>query len=181
MLSGWKVSSFRANDSELAPQFNGLTGAHIPNGFYRYELTGPGTRPGWIPTLGGRVSVSGMEKFLVLTATREVRDGFSTDRALPSSFVIRGKIEPMPPTDQNSDPVRIHIHHIVGPWSNLDVKVDPDGAFRIYEPLAGPYLLTVIRGTEVLHVEPVLFAQDYISTSFAIKIGDKTPTVTRVH
>jgi len=75
MLSDWKVSNFKANDSELAPQFTGLTGTHIPTGLYRYVLTGSGTRPGWIPRLGGQVSVSVMEKFLVLTATREVRDG----------------------------------------------------------------------------------------------------------
>jgi hypothetical protein len=86
----------------------------------------------------------------------------------------------MPPTDQNSDPVRIHIHHIVGPWSNLDVKVDPDGAFRIYEPPTGLCVLSVIRGAEVLHVEPVFFAQGITSTAFVLKIEDKPRPVMRV-
>jgi len=39
-LSGWKVGSFKARESELASQCSGLTGVRIPRGSYRYVLTG---------------------------------------------------------------------------------------------------------------------------------------------
>jgi len=77
----------------------------------------------------------------------------------------------MPTFAGNFDPVRIHIHPI-NPWSNVDVKVDPSGEFRIYEGLSGLCVLTVLRGEEVLHVEPIIF-QSFHSASFVLRIADK--------
>ena len=183
-LLGWKVSSFKANDREVAPMFTGLTGTQIPTGFYRYALTGNPVSRGslasdWTPTLSGQIEVFRKEKFVVRTATQDVLSGIAIDRALPISFVIRGKIEPMPPHSENADPVRIHIHHL-NPWSDVDVRVDPSGDFRIYEAPRGLCVLTVIRGAEVLHVEPVFFGQDSRSASFVLRIADKPLSVIRV-
>ena len=135
-LSGWKVTSFKDHDNEVAAQFSGLTGTQIPRGFYQYVLTRtvPFVRANWTPTL-------------------------------------HGKVEPMPTFAGNFDPVRIHIHPI-NPWSNVDVKVDPSGEFRIYEGLSGLCVLTVLRGEEVLHVEPIIF-QSFHSASFVLRIADK--------
>src|SRR5262245_1285732 len=59
-LPGWKVTTFRSNDKDLASQFGGLTARGVPTGVYRYVLTGPTVSRGsiasaWTPTLGGQV------------------------------------------------------------------------------------------------------------------------------
>jgi hypothetical protein len=178
-LPGWKVTSFKNNNSEAGSQFSGLTGTQIPRGFYQYVLTRtvPFVRAGYTPTLTGKVELLQPEKFVVRTATNDVLTGMSFDRG-PNSFVIRGKIEPMPSLAGNFDPLRIHIHPI-NPWSNVDVSVDPTGEFRIYEGLSGLCVLTVLRGEEVLHVEPVIF-QNFHSASFVLRIADKPHPVLRV-
>src|SRR5579871_4372468 len=61
-LSGWKVSSFKANDKQVAALFSGLTGKQIPAGFYEYQLVGPAVSrqpiaSDWTPTLGGKIEV----------------------------------------------------------------------------------------------------------------------------
>jgi hypothetical protein len=38
-LPGWKVTSFKDHDNEVASQFSELTGTQIPRGFYEYVLT----------------------------------------------------------------------------------------------------------------------------------------------
>jgi hypothetical protein len=109
-LAGWQVKSFKAGSRELASQFVGLTGTKIPAGFYQYVLTGPPvSRPDWIPTLGGKVEAYRAEKFVVRTATMEDLSGVAIDDALPASFVIMGRIEPAPPTDNAGEPLRVNI------------------------------------------------------------------------
>ena len=121
------------------------------------------------------------EEFIVQTATDDVLAGISIDRdATPSSFVIRGKIEPMPAQIEASDPLRINFHSPVPPWSDVDVMVDTNGGFGIYHEFRGLWVLTVMRGAEVLHVEPVFFAQKRQPASFVLKIGSKPLTVLRV-
>jgi hypothetical protein len=101
------------------------------------------------------------------------------DWALPASFVITGKIEPAPPPDDGGEPLRIHIHHL-NPWSDLDVKIDEDGRFRIYDYPSGACVLSVIRGPKVIHVQAVYFAQRSHSTSFILRIGDTATPMLRV-
>jgi len=129
------------------------------------------------------IRVSSTESFTVLTANRFVLEPGPHDSPVPSSFVIRGKIEPMPAAGQIPDPVRIHIDRIVRTidWFVSDVQIDPDGAFGIYEPLNGLFVLSVILGTEELDVEPVFFAQGITSTSFVLKIDDKPHPAMLVH
>jgi len=178
-LDGWKVSSFKTGQTELAARFSGLTSKQIPTGFYEYVLSGISVRPDWTPTIGGHVEVLQAERFLVLTATRDLLSGLSIDRTLPASFVIRGKIEPMPLSGQNSEIVRINIHHM-NPWRDINVRVDPSGDFRLFEPPTGLCLLTIFRGAEILHVEPVIFAQDFRKTSFVLRIPEKPRPVLRI-
>jgi hypothetical protein len=84
----------------------------------------------------------------------------------------------MPSFAGNFDPLRIHIHPI-NPWSNVDVSVDPTGEFRIYQGLSGLCVLTVLRGEEVLHVEPIIF-QNFHSASFVLRIADKPHPILHV-
>lgn len=185
-LAGWRVTAFKSTSIDVASQFVGLAGSRIPTGFYQYTLTGPtvsrgSIAPAWIQTLGGRVEVLRPEEFVVATATDDVLSGMSIDRAAPPfSFAIAGKIEPVPPQTRSSDPVRINLHSPIPPWSDIDVRVDSNGEFRIHHALVGLWVLTVMRGEEVLHVEPVLFRAQPQSTSFVLRIGDKPRSVLRV-
>ena len=184
VLSGWKVTSFKSNTNEVASQFTGLIGKRIPVGFYQYVLTGVTvSRLGspWTPSLRGRVEVFRPEEFVVKTATNAFLAGFAADSwPPPFSFVIQGKIDPMPARTESSDPVRINIHSPVPPWSDVDVLVDPNGEFRIFRAFDGLWVLTVMQGKEILHVEPVFFAQKRRPVSFVLRIGDKPRPVLRV-
>ena len=103
-LSGWKVTSFKEHDKDFAANFKGLTGADVGWGVYDYELAGPSVRQRildteriWTPKLTGRTFVDHAGNFVVVTADYETLGGFAIDGVLPQPFVIRGKIEPMPP------------------------------------------------------------------------------------
>jgi len=185
-LSGWKVTKFKKHDRDFAVGFKGLTGADVDWGVYDYELSGPSvtqrildTERVWTPKLTGRTSVGDAENFVVVTADYETLGGLAIDGILPQPFVIRGKIEPMPPQSELTEPVRIQLHSIFDSASDLDIQVDSSGEFRIYRALGGLCLLTVIQGTSVLHVQPVFFEQGIHSTSFALKI-DSPPALVRV-
>src|SRR5437763_363052 len=83
-LAGWKVSAFKSNTKENAPQFSGLVGKQIATDFYRYVLTGPTVTSGvaspWTPSLAGQIEVFRPEVFVVRTATNDVLTGISIDR-----------------------------------------------------------------------------------------------------
>lgn len=76
------------------------------------------------------------------------------DTATPVGFVIRGRLEPVPPASSTTVWIRLSPVHA---RESIDVDVDASGEFRIYKPLAGLYVLMVIRGFEVLNLQPVLF------------------------
>jgi hypothetical protein len=183
-IPGWKVSSFKSGRRDATSLFTGLTGKQIPMGFYKYELTAPSVKTAagadWTPTLSGEAQVLRSEIFVVTTATNDVLTGGSFDVGAPPTFVIRGKVEPMPPVSEDSDPVRINIHRILPHWEEVDVKVDPNGDFRIYVPVGGLCTLSVIRGSEILHVEPVFFGQGFRSSSLVVRIGQKPLSVMQV-
>ncbi len=180
VLPNWKVSTFSSSgEGDLSQEFEGLASTQIPFGFYDYRLTGKPPRPNYVPELIGRIQVQSPEKFVVRTATPEVIGGFTADFARPRSFVIRGRIEPMPLLTPDPDPVRVNIHPM-NPWSDVDVKVDPNGEFRIYEALTGLCILTVRRGAEVLYVRPAIFERGFRSGTLVLRIGDKPLDLLRV-
>lgn len=57
----------------------------------------------------------------------------------------------------------------------MDLEVDRSGEFHIYQPLLGRYLLSVIRGTEVLHVQLTSFEGGRLPLSFVVKLLDDVP------
>jgi hypothetical protein len=174
-LPGWKVTSFKSGSRDAASMFKGLTATQVPTGIYQYVLSGPTVSrqaaSDWKPTLSGQVEVLRPESFVVKTATRDLLSGYSIDRILPWNFVIRGKIEPLPKDSQNSGPLRINIHPL-NLWSDIDVPVDSNGEFRIFTPPSGICAVTVIKGTEVLHIQAISFDQDFHPASFALKLSD---------
>ena len=181
-LSGWKVSAFK-NNRDLSSRFTGLLGNQIPAGFYRYTLTGPASspiNPSWALALGGQIQVWRREEFVLVTATPDVLAGAALDTmGPPFSFVIRGKIQPPAQPADTAEPLRINLHRPIPSGSDIDLPVDASGEFRIYREPDGLWIATVIRGTEVLGVQPIFFAQQHRPASFALTISDH-PTVIRV-
>jgi hypothetical protein len=182
-LPGWKVTSFSSGSRDAASMFKGLTATQVPTGFYQYVLSGPTVSrqlaPDWTPTLGGKVEVNRPESFVVKTATGDILSGGAIDRMLPLNFVIRGRIEPAPADSQNSEPLRINIHPL-NPWSDIDVPVDSNGEFRIFTAPRGICAVTVIRGTEVSHIQAISFDQDFHPTSFVLKLGEPATALLHV-
>jgi hypothetical protein len=103
----------------------------------------------------------------------------SVDNAPPPGFFARGRIEPMPTSVPNGEPLWIRLSPVHGK-ERLDVSLDSSGEFRIYEPLVGRYLLTVIRGGDVLYVQQVLFDEDLVRQDFIIKLPKEPPLILRI-
>ena len=184
-LSDWKVTKFkpRNSDKDFAAQFTGLVAASVPRGFYEYRLAGPVVKRGglsdWTPRVDGRVDLYSLPEYLeVRTVFEDMLNGVAFDSMRPYSFVIRGKIDPMPPAALAADPLRVHVNAL-DHWSGVDVLVDPNGEFRIYQSLSGRYILTVIRGSEVLGVRLAVFSQSN-STSFTLSLDEKSDSVIQV-
>jgi hypothetical protein len=62
----------------------------------------------------------------------------------------------------------------------LDVAVDRSGEFHIFAPLAGRYLLIVVRGDEVLDVRQVSFNVGEHLEDLIIKLPSRPPEILQV-
>jgi hypothetical protein len=182
-LPGWKVKTFSAPWIDLSSKFTGLVGSSIPFASgYRYAVIGPtikrtGGGRDWTPSVEGQVNVDCPERLVVVTPS-EGDLGWAAERhALPVSFAIRGTIERIPAGD-NSNPLRLKLHSAIR-HSDLDIAVDPDGRFRIYDDMSGLWIATILRGDEVLIVQPVFFDQGRSGT-LTLKIRDDPYPVLRV-
>ena len=182
-LAGWKVTAFKSNKDDLAPRFTELTGTSIPSGSYRYSLTGPtvnrGSAPPWTPSIGGVLSVSRPQEFVLRTVQDDLLIGGAADRKLPPPAPVEGRIDPIP-SAVGANPVRINLHSLIPLVSDVNVLVDAQGKFHIFGGIEGLWMLTVVRGTEVLHSQPVLFAKAGRHASFVLKIGPQPVPTLRV-
>jgi hypothetical protein len=166
------IDIYRKRD--LVQRFSGLQGTEIPYGFYDYRL-----RPSNSPLgdeIPGRVTVNRPESLFVISLTEPLIHGVAVDRATPHDFVILGRLEPMPPIAPSLEPIRVRLSPIHG-REHLDLEVDHSGEFRIYKRMVGRYVLSVIRGTEVIHIQLMSFEQSRLPLSFVIKLVDKDPIV----
>jgi hypothetical protein len=187
-LPAWKVTMFKSADQDHTNQFDGLRANRIPVSFnaYAYILTGPPVSRAplaspWTPSASGKAWVSRSEEFVVVTVKDSELQGFSIDRVGPPfSFSIRGKLDGMRTQSNEADPVRINLHSPIPGLSDIDVLVSRTGEFQIFQALHGVWVLSVIRGGEVLHVEPVHFGQQYRSTSFVVRIESAARPLLRV-
>src|SRR5579864_3595581 len=163
---------------EMASHFRGLRGTQIPYGMYSYVLKRQ-LHGGEEAALAGRVSSDRPENLIVITANPEFLFGASIDRAIPYGFVIRGRLQPAPSHKPPAEPVWIRLYPIFG-TPRLDITVDPSGEFRIFEPLAGQYVLTVIQGEEILHVRQVVFEEGLQLEDLVVNLSEKSAPVLHV-
>jgi hypothetical protein len=173
-----KVQSFQERyRDDLASHFRGLQGTRIPPGVYSYELARPfGTKDDGIK---GAVAVFIPEVLIVVPVRRAFVPGVSVDKGLPVGFFARGRIEPMPARLPDAEPLWVRLSPVH--WTQrLDVSVDASGEFRIYEPLTGRYLLTVIRGRDILYVQQILFDADLQRQDFVVRLPKEPPSIVRV-
>jgi hypothetical protein len=169
-----KVSFFNEAGKDLIAQFHGLRGTQIPYGTYTYGLKclGGATNP---VLTQGIASVSTAEVLVVVPVRRSPIAGVAVDGAAPRRFVMRGRIEPMP-TSSMERHMWIRLSPVYQKGS-LDISVDPTGEFRIYTPLIGLYLLTVICDDGILDVQQISFENGLPLKSFTVKLPPDRPSV----
>jgi hypothetical protein len=163
---------------EYAYRFEGLKGTRLPHGNYIYLLRR--NEPGLPDDLvSGKVAIDEPE-VLLLIRTKRVPDDPHISHDDNGPFVTyRGKLDPMPPPGESGEPVWIKLTSVE---SNLhkEVGVDPSGEFRIYDWLFGNYILSVIRGGEVLHVQPITFESWLPPPPFVVKMPPTPPSMMRL-
>jgi len=181
--NGFTVPEFHVDrfadghDVDLSSRFQDLRAPHVPYGSYSYKLKRTlGARD---VMLQGRTYIALPEQLIVVRLDKQTLLGMSIDRAIPREFVIRGKIQPMPAPEASSEPVWVRLLPVFG-IVHMDVDVNATGDFRIYEPLSGPYVLNVIRGDQVLHVQQVVFEDGLRLEDFVVNLSQGPAQVLHV-
>jgi len=170
---GYAVESCRVDRFEgrrhgdMTSHFNGTRGTQIPYDIYSYTLKRVGSVQGTVEVFSPEVLVTVPSSRALLVA------GVSAEMAMPAGYITRGKIDPMPPEKSEIDPIWIRLSPIHGD-RKIDVSVDPSGNFRIYDWLYGRYVLSVIQGNDVLHVQPITFNLG-VRPMFFVRLLDQPP------
>ena len=86
----------------------------------------------------------------------------------------------MPQQQAEGETLRVRLTPVFG-GLQVDVNVDKSGEFRIYDFLKGRYLLSVIRGPEVLDVQQVSFDQSIRGAAFVVKLSGNLTPILHVH
>jgi hypothetical protein len=168
----WDLKSFTSGDHNIANLFRDLK-AVIPYGTYTYRIASRGWPERYVV---GTLSLHLPEHVVVIPTDQAYQTGIAIDRTVPAGFVITGRISPAPEKDGRT---RVHLSSTTG-GACFDVKVDESGEFRVYEPVVGPYTLTLISGAEILHIQQVVFEQGLHSATFSIALPESRPAVIRV-
>jgi hypothetical protein len=167
-VEGCRVEHFAGRDrADLSARFRGLQGTQIPWGLYNFSLNRP-LGNGREGIGSGRITVTVGEMFFVFQAGADLLRGVAADGTFSPKFFIKGRIDPMPPV--KSEPVWIRLSPVHGSLQ-WDESVDSSGDFRVHHPLQGLYLLSVIEGAEVLHVQPIVFDGGSPSDGFVVKLS----------
>jgi len=173
-VEGCRVTRFASRDgTDLVSHFRGLQGNQIPWGLYNYTLKRPLT-DGREGIGGGQIGVTAGEIFLVVQAGTELLAGFAADGGFSPNFAIKGRLYPMPTV--TSEPVWIRLSPVHGTFQ-WEESVETSGEFRIHHPLRGLYVLSVIEGDQVLHVQPIVFGRGFPPEGFVVKLPAKPPEV----
>jgi hypothetical protein len=164
----------KSSGVEFSIQFIGLQATGIPHGNYVYVLRRD--EPGVIAdVISGTVSVDEPEVLVIRSTERDPHPNIGEDGG---PFVThRGRLEPMPSSDVSKEPIWVKLTS-VDKAQHKEVSVDPSGEFRIYAWLQGVYILSVIRGDEVLHVQPMTFETVH-TTNFVIEMPQTPPSMLR--
>ena len=164
-LEGFVSSAGR----DFKGSFTRLEASDLPFGTYAYTLG----RADVVTDLGkitGRVDLLLPEQYVTLTADPALMIGadgaFAVDRAIPTDFVLRGQIRPVP---MGESPVWVRLQAAFGS-TVAEARVTSSGEFRIYRYLVGAFTLSVVREGEFLHVEPVVFPGDLKPQLLSIRL-----------
>jgi hypothetical protein len=172
-IEGCRLDRFVGRrNGDMTSHFSGLRGTQIPYDMYDYTLKLTGS-------VTGRAEAFSPEVLVVVPGNRAELGGASQDTMFPPGYVIRGKIVPMPIQKSEIDPIWIRLSAIHGS-TQMDVAVDPSGTFRIYRPLYGRYVLSVIQGNDILHVQAITFNQGARPRPFVVKLSNRPLDVIRV-
>jgi hypothetical protein len=170
----------RTHDLEIAPHFTGLQGTQIPFGTYDYVLKRR-LSDGREGSGAGRLSIYRTDVLAVIQADTGLRYGLSADGVrVPDRVGINGRIEPMPEQTSELDPIWIRLSPVHG-GEQFDVSVNSSGEFRIYGPPNGRYILTVIQGENVLHVQPITFRPVTRAQPFVVKLSNQPPEAITIY
>lgn len=156
---------------DFGRQFQHLEGV-VPFGTYDYTVAlGP---PGMTEVkVSRRVTIRRAEEMIVTV----ISGAAGVDLWPEAGYEVVGRVEPVP---QGDALVRIRFSPLDA-GNELDVHVDYSGQFRLDAPLDGRYVLTVIRGLDVLDVEVVTFDWGVPSAPLVIKLPGTHPATKRIH
>lgn len=175
-LGDCHVERFIDHDGrDMTSHFHGLRGTEIPYGVYTYMLMHE-------PRGQARqlAQVSAPEQLFVVLAKSELQYGGAFDFAGDGRLnVIRGRLEPAPMSGPQSEPLWVRLSPVHG-TDRRDVSVNTTGEFRIFDYMNGRYVLTVVRGDEVLAVQQVSFEDGVRNGDFIVEIPEHPPSVLQV-
>lgn len=166
------------DQTEMVSHFRGSQGTAIPYDMYGFTVKrlGPGALNDEVL---GTVAVFSPQVLLTVPVRRKFTPGASMDIARPAGYLVRGRLQPAPGQEASGEQIWIRLSPIFQK-DHLDVGVDSSGAFRIYDILVGRYVLSVIRGEEVLHVQQVEFGNGEHPANFVVNMVDPPGAVLQV-
>jgi hypothetical protein len=145
---------------DLAANFNGLIGASLPAGQYRFRLS---RQDIVVPELDieGEVDLSIPEQWLTIVPTGSVaidsagKVGAIALGGAASAKPVSGRITPIPDTRMKTW-VRCQA---LFTRDYVEVPVAPDGSFSVPGDLSGTYMLMVLQGEHALGTREVSFGR----------------------
>ena len=169
----WVLNHFTREGKEYISRFRGLVGENLPLGTYQYSLTSGGSFP--LP-VHGRLSVWQTECFTVVVLTEEQIRGTSRDLVGPRDFIIKGSISPAP--GKSVQKMWIRLRPIFSSNDDYeDFEVDIDGQFRIRKVFSGRYVLLVMNGSEVRHIQLVSFSGGSRADRWVVRLPAESPGI----
>jgi hypothetical protein len=126
-------------EKNLWPAGGAQSASGIRPGYYRIEVFKPGFRQ--------------FRRDLELgEEVADIRAVLTVSRETSGALDLRGKVVSIP----SYTGIWVIIFPLAGlPTDMTEAKVEDGGGFQISTSHSGPYLLAVVRGSEVLHSEPV--------------------------
>jgi hypothetical protein len=100
-----------------------------------------------------RVDVYRRDVLVILRTTGPATNGAGGDSVLPGDFVIRGTVQGLP---EHRTTAWIHFAPVLPPNGDVDVEIDEQGKFSIYEPLGGTFAAVILIDGEVVDIQEVI-------------------------
>jgi hypothetical protein len=172
-----RVQTFhlKGGSGEFASHFDGLKATAIPHGEYVFTLRRDAAAES-SSQIWGSVSVERPEQTVVVIAEREPSP---LSESYPPYSTTKFRLQPAPDVGVSPDPLRVRLSGLVSN-DQEDALVDRSGEFRIHGWFHGPYILTVLRGSQVVAVQPILFHDQSRAETVVINLSSDAPAVLHV-